>query len=160
MPGRHPSLVLLCGPAGSGKSAHARRYEEAGYVRLSIDELAWAAGFRQPHPLPDDVARRLEAELRSRLERLLDDGRDVVVDGSLWSRAARDAYRAIGAARGVVGEVVHVTVPRDVALARVAARRGTGPHDVRLAPDVAAAYYDGFEVPTPDEGPLRVVPGC
>lgn len=159
MPARRVRLVLMCGPAGSGKSAYARRLEADGYVRLAVDELAWEAGFRQPHPLPDDVARRLEAALRSRLERLLDAGHDVVVDSSFWSRARRDEYRAIGAAHGVETEVVFVDVSRDVALARVAARRGAGPHDVRLAPEVAAAYYDGFEVPTPEEGPLRVVPG-
>jgi predicted kinase len=152
-------LVLMCGPAGSGKSVHARQLEDAGYARLSIDELAWSAGFRQPHPLPDDVTRPLEADLRRRLERLLADGRDVVVDKSFWSRAARDEYRGIGRTHGAVVEVVHVEVPREVALARVAARRGTGPDDVRLAPDVAAAYFDGFERPTPDEAPLRVVRG-
>ncbi len=158
MSGRRARLVLMCGPAGSGKSVHARQLEEAGHALLSIDELAWSAGFRQPHPLPDDVARRLEADLRSRLERLLADGRDVVLDKSFWSRAARDQYRAIGAAHGAVVEVVYVEVPREVALARVAARRGAGPHDVQLMPD-AAAYYDGFEVPTADEGPLRMVRG-
>ena len=152
-------LVLMCGPAGSGKSTFARELEEAGYVLLSFDGLAWAAGITQDHPLPDGVAAGLDADLRSRLEPLLRDGRDVVVDSSFWSRAARDEYRVIGAAHGVIAETVFVRVPREVALERVAARAGTGPGDVRLTPEVAAAYYDGFEVPTPDEGPLRIVAG-
>ncbi|PUB24030.1 putative kinase [Promicromonospora sp. AC04] len=153
-------LVLMCGPAGSGKSTFARRLEDAGHVLLSIDELAWASGITQDHPLPDGVAARLDADLRAQLEQLLRDGRDVVVDNSFWSRAARDEYRAIGAAHGVIAETVFVRVPREVALARVAARGGTGPGDVRLTPEVAAAYYDGLETPTPDEGPLRIVDGA
>ncbi|MCA5895162.1 ATP-binding protein [Isoptericola sp. NEAU-Y5] len=151
-------LVLMCGPAGSGKSTHARRLEAAGWVRVSVDDLAFAEGFTA-HPLPDDVAQRVAADLRERVAALLDEGRDVVVDSSFWSRASRDEYRRLGAERGVVAQVVFVSTPREVALARVAARTGAHAHDVLLAPDVAAAYYDGFQVPTPDEGPLEVVPG-
>lgn len=154
-----PNLVLLCGPAGAGKSTHARRYASDGYAVASVDELAWAAGHPAVHPLPDDVARRVADALRSRVVSLLDAGRDVVVDSSLWSRASRDEYRALGAAHGADTLVVYVDTPRDVALARVAARSGDGAHDVRLTPEVAAAYHDGFEVPTPDEGPLEVVQG-
>lgn len=152
-------LVLMCGPAGAGKSTHARRYAAAGYAVASVDELAWQAGHAAAHPLPDDAAGRVADALRARVEDLLTDGRDVVVDSSFWSRASRDDYRALGAAHGAEVLVVYVETPRDVALARVAARAAAHAHDVVLAPEVAAAYHDGFEVPTPDEGPLEVVPG-
>ncbi|MFC7878799.1 AAA family ATPase [Isoptericola sp. NPDC057391] len=152
-------LVLLCGPAGAGKSTHARRWVPDGYAVASLDELAWAAGHAAVHPLPDDAAQRVADALRSRVEILLDQGRDVVVDSSFWSRASRDEYRALGAAHGADTLVVYVDTPRDVALARVAARAAAHPHDVVLTPETAAAFHDGFQVPTPDEGPLEVVPG-
>ncbi|MFE5309962.1 AAA family ATPase [Isoptericola sp. NPDC056605] len=152
-------LVLLCGPAGAGKSTHARRFAADGYAVAAVDEIAWAAGHPAVHPLPDDDARRVADALRCRVATLLDEGRDVVVDSSFWSRSARDEYRALGAAHGASTLVVLVDTPRDVALARVAARAAAHPHDVVLTPEVAAAYHDGFEVPTPDEGPLEVVPG-
>ncbi|MFI2105565.1 AAA family ATPase [Isoptericola sp. NPDC019693] len=154
-----PSLVLLCGPAGAGKSAHARRYAADGFAVASVDEIAWAAGHPAVHPLPDDAARRVADALRSRVETLLAEGRDVAVDSSFWSRASRDEYRALGATHGADTLVVYVETPRDVALARVAARTAAHPHDVVLAPETAAAFHDGFEVPTPDEGPLQVVRG-
>ncbi|MFB7799182.1 AAA family ATPase [Isoptericola sp. NPDC056134] len=154
-----PNLVLLCGPAGAGKSTHARRYAADGYAVASVDELAWAAGHPAVHPLPAGAARRVEDALRSRVATLLEEGRDVVVDSSFWSRASREEYRALGATHGADTLVVHVDTPRDVALARVAARAAAHPHDVVLTPEVAAAYHDGFEVPTPDEGPLETVRG-
>ncbi|MFC8597573.1 AAA family ATPase [Isoptericola sp. NPDC057191] len=154
-----PNLVLLCGPAGAGKSTHARRYAADGYAVASVDELAWEAGHGAVHPLPDDVARGVADALRAQVESLLAAGRDVVVDSSFWSRASREEYRALGAAHGAEALVVLVDTPRDVALARVAARAAEHPHDVVLAPEVAAAYHDGFEVPTSDEGLLEVVPG-
>jgi predicted kinase len=156
---RVPSLVLMCGPAGAGKSTRARRYADAGHALASVDELAREAGHAAAHPLPDDVARRVADALRSRVVTLLDAGRDVVVDSSFWSRASREEYRALGAAHGADVLVVYVDTPRDVALARVTARSGDGAHEVRLEPEVAAAYHDGFEIPAPDEGPLEVVPG-
>ncbi|MGF0117591.1 AAA family ATPase [Promicromonospora sp. Marseille-Q5078] len=154
-----PNLVLMCGPAGAGKSTRARRYAAAGFAVASVDEVAWEAGHAAAHPLPDDVAGRVADALRARVEELLDEGRDVVVDSSFWLRASRDEYRALGAAHGAETLVVYVETPRGVALARVAARGAAHAHDVVLAPDVAAAYHDGFEPPTPDEGPLEVVPG-
>ncbi|WP_245806829.1 AAA family ATPase [Krasilnikoviella flava] len=154
-----PTLVLMCGPAGAGKSTHARRYADADRALASVDELAWEAGHAAAHPLPEDAARRVATALRSRVEGLLTDGRDVVVDSSFWSRASRDEYRALGRAHGANTLVVYVETPREVALARVAARTAAHPHDVVLAPEVATSYHDGFEVPTPDEGPLEVVRG-
>jgi predicted kinase len=83
---------------------------------------------------------------------------DVVVDTSFWSRASRASYRALLAPLGVVPVTHHLVTPRAEVLSRLAARTGTGPDDVVVPPDRAAAYLDGFEDPTPDEGPLVRIP--
>lgn len=149
-------VVLMCGAAGSGKSTHARRLGDAGYAVLSFDAEAWARGYRR-HPVSDEQRRTVQESLRAQLVRLVGQGRRVVVDSSFWSRASRDEYRALLAPLGVQPVVHYLDTPRAVVLARLAARGGTGPDDVPVPPARALAYLDGFEVPTPDEGPLHVV---
>ncbi|MFC5999137.1 AAA family ATPase [Quadrisphaera sp. GCM10027208] len=79
-------VVLMCGPAGSGKSTYARRLEAEGMVRLSIDSELWRRG--HPKPLPStEVHNEIETQLRQRLLELVTAGRDVVLDFSFWSRA-------------------------------------------------------------------------
>ncbi|MFB7249605.1 AAA family ATPase [Microbacterium sp. NPDC056234] len=149
-------VVLMCGPAGSGKTTAARRLEAQGYVRLSLDDVAWTRGHRR-HPIPPEVEHAIRAELREQAMRLVADGRDVVVDGSFWSRSSRDEYRRMLAPLDVIPEVHYLATPRDVVLARVARRDNSAPDSLALPPELAAAYVDGFEVPSPEEGPLRML---
>ena len=146
----------MCGPAGSGKTTYARGLEDDGFARLSIDEEAWALGLYQ-QPLPEEVAARIEAQLTDRLLELVHAGVDVVIDFSFWSRRKRLEYRALLAEVGVTAETVYLATPREVVLARVAARRGADADDVVLDETTAAFYFDHLEVPTADEGPLTVV---
>ncbi|WP_280462524.1 AAA family ATPase [Nocardia carnea] len=153
-----PRVVLMCGPAGSGKTTRARALEDRGFLRLSIDTEAWARGFRE-QPLPDEVAVEIETHLRNRLIALIRDGVDVVLDYSFWSQRMRAEYRALIESLGSTAVTLYVDTPRDVALARVAARSGSHLDDIALTPPQAESYYDHFEVPTQDEGPLIVVSG-
>jgi len=101
----------------------------------------------------------IEAELRTRRLELVAAGRDVVVDLSFWSRRLRDEYRRLLEPVGVVPQTVYVATDRATALRRVRARRGADADDVVLDAATAGRYYDQFEVPTADEGPLTVVDG-
>jgi hypothetical protein len=149
-------VILMCGPAGSGKSTVARTLELEGYERLSVDAVAWDRGYRSS-PLPEPIAEIIRAEIKDRLVELVREGADVVVDLSFWSRRSRDDYRELLTSLGVVPEVWYLATPREVVLARMAARDNTDPDSLVLPDGTAAAYFDDFEVPTVEEGPLRIV---
>ena len=69
----------------------------------------------------------------------------------------RDEYRALLAPTGVVAETVYLATDRETVLERVRARRGEHPDDFVLTEELAAQYFDHFEPPSPEEGPLQVV---
>ena len=146
----------MCGPAGSGKSTVARQYEQQGMTRLSFDQEAWSRGITTM-PLPPDVHREVEGALRARLLDLVRAGADVVLDFSFWSRAMRDEYRAVLRPFGVVPETVYLATDRATVLRRVGDRAARGGDDFELSEELAARYFDHFEVPTAAEGPLTVV---
>lgn len=149
-------VVFMCGPSGSGKSTYARRLEQGGMVRLSFDAEMWRRGISTV-PLPPGLREEIEAGLRARLLDLVAAGSDVVLDFSFWSRQMRDDYRRLLEPTGVVPETVYLATSRDTVLARVRARRGSHPDDYPLTEELAAQYFDHFEPPTAEEGPLTVV---
>ncbi|MEQ4500707.1 AAA family ATPase [Nocardioides kribbensis] len=151
-----PRVVVMCGPAGSGKTTWARRLETAGLTRLSFDVEMWRRGITTV-PLPPGIRAEIETDLRARLLQLVGDGADVVLDFSFWSRAMRDDYRRLLAPLGVVPETVHLATDRATVLARLRKRRAAHPDDFVVDEVLAEQYVDHFEAPTPEEGPLVVV---
>ena len=146
----------MCGPAGSGKSTVARQYERQGMTRLSFDQEAWARGVTAM-PLPQDVHRDIERVLRARLLDLVRAGADVVLDFSFWSRRTRDEYRELLRPLGVVPETVYLATGRATVLRRIGARAARHGDDYPISAELAAFYFDHFEIPTAAEGPLTVM---
>jgi predicted kinase len=149
-------VIFMCGPAGSGKSTVARRYEQQGMTRLSFDQEAWSRGITAM-PLPQDVRRDIEDALRARLAELVRAGADVVLDFSFWSRGMREEYRELLRPFGVVPETVYLATDRATVLSRIAAWAPRDGDDFAISTELAAFYFDHFEVPTAAEGPLTVI---
>ncbi len=125
-------------------------------TRLSFDDEAWQRGHRSM-PIPDDVHRQIEGELREQLIDLVASGVDVVLDFSFWSRAMRDGYRRLLRPLGVEPATIYLPTPREIVLARVRERAAAHADDFPLTEALAAAYFDQFETPTVAEGPLEVI---
>jgi len=149
-------VIFMCGPAGSGKTTYARRLESQGMVRLSFDVELFRRGISTVPP-PAEIHDKVETALRARLLELVASGADVVLDFSFWSRRMRDDYRQLLASAGVVPETIYLATDRETVLDRVRGRRGLHSDDHVLSEDLAAQYFDHFEPPTADEGPLTVV---
>jgi predicted kinase len=149
-------VIFMCGPAGAGKSTYARCLESQGMVRLSFDVEMWARGISTV-PLSPEVHEEIEGGLRARLLELISAGADVVLDFSFWSRPMRDEYRSLLEPTGVIPETIYLATDRETVLNRMRTRCGSHPDDYVLTEELVARYFDHFEPPTPDEGPLQVI---
>lgn len=154
-----PTVTLLCGPAGAGKTTHARTLERRGAVRLSMDEAVWDDGWRQDEP-PQERLDQLYAGLRDALVRAVAEGSDVVVDLSLAARAVRDEWRRLCVTAGVTCELLVFTAAFEVLWQRVKRRNDEErANAVRLTESRLRLYVDGFDWPDADEDARVITTG-
>jgi predicted kinase len=147
----------MCGVAGSGKSTYARRLEDTGWLRFTVDGAAWELGLTDARSVSDAIALDVRRRQREQIAEALDAGRDVVVDYSFWSRRQRDDYRALGRAHGAEVEVVHLDTAPDVVRRRLAQRRGAHADDFTVDAELLEHYLSVFRAPGPDEDDVTVV---
>ena len=146
-------VVLMCGIAGSGKTTYARRLETDGYVRLSIDEEVWTVFGRYgvDYAACDyrDKSRIAEANVRRRLQSLLQQGSRVVVDNSFWSRAARDEYKKLVQDAGGRWRLVYLKASPELLRRRLSRRAGRFDANAAfpITAEVLDAYISAFEEP-------------
>jgi predicted kinase len=153
-----PTVHLLCGLPGAGKTTHARQLAEtlpaARFSRdewmlrlygLSYDDPAYAARLPTCTGLIWDTALQVLAL-----------GHDVVLDWNQWSRQRRAHWCATARQAGYRVLLHHVDVPVEVAVDRVLARTAHDSHET----DEAGVRHlaEIFEPPTTEEGiPTRTV---
>lgn len=153
---RRPRVVLMCGISGSGKTHHALRLESEGYVRVSVDAIVWRRYGPDFAALPSDELKRIfregMAEAREETARLIDEGRDVVVDATMCKRAARDMMRRVCREHGVEPSVVCLRAPKELLWRRLSGRKGCDSDNLVVSREQLDLYCAGFEMPQPDEG--------
>ncbi len=149
-----PTLYMLCGLPGSGKTTRAKELEAAGEgVLLNAD--SWVCRL-----FPDDAEAAARDERKARVhrvqwelaERLLTDGISVIWDHGVSLRAERDHYRHRARKLGAIVQTVFLDVPIETLHERLADRNTNLPAgdfhiSVQELNDMAAL----FEPPTPDE---------
>lgn len=150
-----PTLHMVCGKIGAGKSNLAARLRhETGAVLISED--AWLSGlFSDQMTTPSDFVRfsaKLRDVLGPHVSSLLSAGMSVVLDfqaNTVESRAwMRDLLEATGAAHQL-----HVLVtPDEVCLRRLRARNAGGDHPFTVTEEQFHRISKHYVAPTPDEG--------
>jgi protein phosphatase len=113
-----PSLVVLVGAAGSGKSTFAARH-------FAPDEILSSDAFRgviAGDPGDQSATRPAFAALYRALKRRLADRRLTVVDATSVQRHARVALLRVAAAAGVPAVAIVLDVPPEVVRSRNRAR--------------------------------------
>ncbi|WP_296137049.1 ATP-binding protein [uncultured Tessaracoccus sp.] len=149
----------MCGLTCSGKSTWASRLADEGWAWLSVDRDAWDLGHVE-QPLPGPVQREIKVRHKRKLRELVAQGRDVVLDYALPSRARRDEYRALALATGARVELHHLDVAPDELHRRLARRNAgpRGPHAVAVSHEQLDRWIERFEPPGEDEHPMVLLP--
>jgi len=125
---RKPTLHILCGLPGSGKTTLAKRLErQAPGLRLTPDEWMtplYGASICEPESLEVwNVAHESVEKVQWQIaERALSLGVNVVLDFGVWSREEREYFRNRAGDLGARSELSFLDEPLDVLKARVTAR--------------------------------------
>lgn len=118
---RDPTLFLVVGLPGSGKTVRARELSaERGALQLTADD--WAISLFGQHDRQQQPGGKrwlLEGRLVALAVQVLRLRLDVVLDFGLWSRDERSALRWLAASVGAACEIVYLPVEREVQWSRI-----------------------------------------
>jgi hypothetical protein len=146
-----PTLHLMCGLPGSGKTTAARAIEAAeGALRLCPDEWLLALGADGY----DERARAAVEALQWDLARqLLARGVSVILENGFWRRAEREAFRTRAAELGAACRLHFLDAPLAELVRRLTARNAALPPDsYHVRPeDLQTWMHEAFEPPGADE---------
>lgn len=149
-----PTLYMLCGLPGSGKTERAKELEAAGKgVLLNAD--SWVSRL-----YPDDAEAAARDERKflvhqlqwEVVEWLLTRGIGVVLDWGVWSREERDRYRHRARQLGADVETIFLDAPLATLHQRVADRnRDLPPGTFHISAEELDEWAAIFEPPGPGE---------
>ncbi|HEY1926010.1 MAG TPA: ATP-binding protein [Caulobacteraceae bacterium] len=145
-----PTLFVICGLPGSGKTMLARRLEaEHDALRLTPDEwMSRIVGDGWDHKRREAV----EAVMTELAVRALQLGCSVVLDFGCWRRVERDQLRDLARSVGARPQTHYCTAPLEELQRRLSERNRSLPeHTFVVTPEQVAEMYPHFEVQAPDE---------
>jgi hypothetical protein len=145
-----PTLHLICGMPGTGKSTLAAKIERAGALRLTPDD--WMAALVGSDGRDQEMRTKIEAVQFALALRALELGLDVVLDNGFWHRAERDTARTRATAVGAQTKLYYLDIAKDEVKRRLILRnQALPPNTFPVTPDDIDEWWDYLERPAPDE---------
>lgn len=151
-------VILMCGPAGAGKSTIAKELEHKGMIILSFDRESFKRNIVK-HPLPDNELKNIKKYLDAKLLSLIEQNKNIVLDYSFWSRDMRLEYISLLNSKGVDPVIYYVKTPKEITMKRMNERKGTHENDIMLTEEMSSLFFDQFQPPTDDEGEIIEISG-
>ena len=141
-----PTLIVICGLPGAGKTTLAKQIEhDLPALRLTPDDWMTALSIN----LWDEEKRAPIESLQWQIaQRALSLGLNVVMDFGFWSREERDRFRQGAAAVGATFELRFLDVPLEELWARIRNRKAESPQIQRSDLE---RWWQAFEPPSPEE---------
>ncbi len=149
-----PTLYMMCGLPGSGKTVRAKELEAAGAgVFLNADSWVWRLYPDNAEAAARDERKFLVHELQWEVaEQLLAGGVSVILDWGVWSREERDQCRRRARELGADVQTVFLDEPIETLHERLAERNRNLPRgSFRISAEELDEWAAIFEPPTPDE---------
>lgn len=145
-----PTLFVLVGLPGCGKTTRARELEEAHHaIRLTPDE--WMIPLFNESEA-DGKRDILEGRFVAIARQSLRAGTNTVLDFGVWSKEERSALRTIAATAGASCELVYLPIDRAEQRRRLDARAIAEPDTTFEISDAELDSFDGYFVePQADE---------
>jgi predicted kinase len=149
-----PTVYLICGFIGAGKSTFSKKLEvKTGAVRITKDE--WSIRLIGNNPMIDGYAdwdRKITALSRDVGFHLAEKGSDVILDEGFWERETRNEMRKRAEAIGAKLVMYYLDTPIETIRDRVLARNdGLTRDSFYISKEMLNSYLKYWEPPTEDE---------
>lgn len=151
---RKPTVYLICGFIGAGKTTFSKKLEkETGAVRVTKDE--WSIRLIGNYPTIDGYAEwdsKITGFSRAVAFDLAEKGIDVILDEGFWERTTRDEMRRRAEAIGATLIMYYLDAPIEQIRERVRVRNHSLTKDsFEISREMLDGYLEHWEPPTGDE---------
>ena len=145
-----PTLFLICGLPGSGKTTLARQLESShNALRLTPDEWMERVVGDGYDEAKRAVVEAIQWEIAARVLSL---GVNAILDFGFWGRSERDDFRAKASAIGARAVVRYLNVSREELWKRLSERNASLPPDTFHVDEAQLDLWSSwFQPPTADE---------
>lgn len=151
-----PTLHLICGLPGSGKSTFAKKLENKNFaLRLTPDEWMERIVNDGYNEEKREIVEAIQWEIA---QKVLSLGADVILEFGFWSRKERDEFRIQAKNIGAETKLYFLNTSREQLLHRLEERNKNLPtHTFIVSESDLDKWLEQFEAPTSDEPGLTVL---